>query len=601
MPRRHIAHSTDITQIAQASSLRSVSILCLVLRERRKITVSAPDADGVYHIDWTATFTAGAKDVILDRTPPQEQSWGGYAGLSIRFAQGLTDREATGTDGVIAFGEGDRHRGRALGIDYSGLVDGQAAGLAFLDHPDNVRHRVRIDIAAVLQIESDHFVDHREWERWILAGEHFGRKPVVVVVIHVVEVDAVTGQQDFAVRRFGEDAITTLEASDAADLTIVSESVGSSNVNIEVKDSITPVITAEGFLFDDMGYGINPAEATSETDITIIDPNHPLAAGLPAGDVAIYDEPGFMSWAEIGGDVTIVATFPFDPAEPAAIFVYEQGAILDDGTAAPAMRIGLPHAGITQTPYPVWTPQGEALFAAAIDYALGLTPGRRQLEAGDADQDLDFDQLDLLRVQIAAKYLTQAAATWGEGDWNGAPGGSPGDPPPGDRVFNQLDIIAALAPGHYRAGPYAAVAARGARDDGQTSIVYDARTGELAVDAPAGSQLTSINIDSAAGIFTGQAAQNLGGGFDNDSDNNLFKATFGTSFGSLSFGNVAQAGLSELFVLNDLTVVGSLAGGGGLGVVDLVYVPEPATFGLVLLGVASLVFVCNGNNESSRS
>ena len=43
----------------------------------------------------------------------------------------------------------------------------------------------------------------------------------------------------------GEDAITTLEASDAADLTIVSESVGSGNVNNEVKDSITPVITAQ--------------------------------------------------------------------------------------------------------------------------------------------------------------------------------------------------------------------------------------------------------------------------------------------------------------------------------------------------------------------
>ena len=37
------------------------------------------------------------------------------------------------------------------------------------------------------------------------------------------------------------------------------------------------------------------------------------------------------------------------------------------------------------------------------------------LQAGDADQDLDFDQLDLVQVQIAAKYLTGNAATWGEG------------------------------------------------------------------------------------------------------------------------------------------------------------------------------------------
>jgi hypothetical protein len=118
-------------------------------------------------------------------------------------------------------------------------------------------------------------------------------------------------------------------------------------------------------------------------------------------------------------------------------------------------------------------------------------------------------------------------------------------------------------------------------------VAYHSGTGAVWVDAPAGSQLTSINIDSAAGIFTGTAAHNLGGCFDNDSDNNIFKATFGSSFGSLSFGNVAQAGLSEQFVLNDLTAVGSLAGGGDLGQVDLIYVPEPSTALLATLALAS--------------
>jgi hypothetical protein len=53
-------------------------------------------------------------------------------------------------------------------------------------------------------------------------------------------------------------------------------------------------------------------------------------------------------------------------------------------------------------------------------------------------------------------YLTGELATWGEGDWNGAPGGSVGDPRPGDGVFDQNDIIAAAAPGHYLSGLYAA-------------------------------------------------------------------------------------------------------------------------------------------------
>jgi hypothetical protein len=77
---------------------------------------------------------------------------------------------------------------------------------------------------------------------------------------------------------------------------------------------------------------------------------------------------------------------------------------------------------------------------------------------GDANQDLSFDQLDLVQVLQANKYMTGEAATWGQGDWNGAPGGEPGSPPAGDGVFDQLDVIAALGTGLYLAGPYAATA-----------------------------------------------------------------------------------------------------------------------------------------------
>ena len=221
-----------------------------------------------------------------------------------------------------------------------------------------------------------------------------------------------------------------------------------------------------------------------------------------------------------------------------------------------------------------------------LTQASGGGGGQTFLQAGDADQDLDFDQLDLVQVQIAAKYLSGQAATWGQGDWDAAPGGEQGSPPVGNGLFDQLDIIAALAGGAYLTGPYAAINKGGAEGDGQTSIVYDTGTGEVSVDAPSGTDLTSVNIDSASGIFTGDAAANLGGSFDNDSDNNIFKATFGSSFGSFSFGNVAQAGLSEDFVAGDLTVVGSLAGGGDLGNVDLVYVPEPTSALLLSVGLA---------------
>jgi hypothetical protein len=111
----------------------------IVLRERRRIDIFAPEAGGAYLMDWTSTFVAGSHDVVLDRTPPKEQAWGGYAGLSVRFAKDLKQRQLTGLEGLVDFGAGNRYRGRALAMDYSGLVDDKAIGLAFLDHPQNPR------------------------------------------------------------------------------------------------------------------------------------------------------------------------------------------------------------------------------------------------------------------------------------------------------------------------------------------------------------------------------------------------------------------------------------------------------------------------------
>ena len=124
----------------------------------------------------------------------------------------------------------------------------------------------------------------------------------------------------------------------------------------------------------------------------------------------------------------------------------------------------------------------------------------------------------------------------------------------------------------------------GKLDDDQTSLIYDAGLGTLGVNQPLGVDLTSINITSASSAFIGDKPGILDGAFDNFAADNIFKATFGSSFGSISFGQVLAPGLTAQQVVDDLTAVGSLNGGGDLGAVDLVYIPEPSS--LILVGIS---------------
>jgi type 1 glutamine amidotransferase len=68
-----------------------------VMNEERNIHVSSPFWDGSYFLDHENIFWPLTDELIIDRTPiqgePEGQSWGGYAGLSIRFNQDYTSPE----------------------------------------------------------------------------------------------------------------------------------------------------------------------------------------------------------------------------------------------------------------------------------------------------------------------------------------------------------------------------------------------------------------------------------------------------------------------------------------------------------------------------
>jgi len=112
-----------------------------VMVEHRVIEVSPPKENGSYRIDWTATFTAKAKKVLLDRTPPPQEPngkpWGGYAGLVVRMAKEATHFEIVDSEQQVKKQEA-RMRFRARAVDYAGKIGKTTAGIAIFDHPKNL-------------------------------------------------------------------------------------------------------------------------------------------------------------------------------------------------------------------------------------------------------------------------------------------------------------------------------------------------------------------------------------------------------------------------------------------------------------------------------
>jgi hypothetical protein len=113
----------------------------VVLTEHRVITVSPPDETGAYHLDWDMTFRAAVEEVVLDRAPPMDEKGnnvsGGYAGLGIRATEGLQEAQVITGDGAVKYAN-NRFRGKAPALDFSGMIGGRAAGVAFLDSPANL-------------------------------------------------------------------------------------------------------------------------------------------------------------------------------------------------------------------------------------------------------------------------------------------------------------------------------------------------------------------------------------------------------------------------------------------------------------------------------
>ncbi|MGX1930948.1 DUF6807 family protein [Flagellimonas sp. 2504JD4-2] len=113
-----------------------------ILEEKRAIKISELDSLGSYFIDWKLNFRGQSVDVIFDRTIPGNlggPGWGGYAGLSIRFAKELMGHSFMMSNGDILMDDVVGYGKKGKWMDMTGqFKESQVtAGISIFNHPDN--------------------------------------------------------------------------------------------------------------------------------------------------------------------------------------------------------------------------------------------------------------------------------------------------------------------------------------------------------------------------------------------------------------------------------------------------------------------------------
>jgi hypothetical protein len=197
-------------------------------------------------------------------------------------------------------------------------------------------------------------------------------------VLYVVNNTTVTGTAKvlsdhlatlgLTVTRTADENATTAGANGKA-LVIISAGVASAMVGNKYRDVAVPVICLETNVLSNMrmtGGADADHGTTSTTQISIVDPVHPLAAGL-SGMVTVFSAAAPVEWGVPGAGAARVATVVGD-ATHAVIYGYDKGAMLLGNVPAPARRIGifLDDSGGTGA----LTADGFKLLDAAVGWAL---------------------------------------------------------------------------------------------------------------------------------------------------------------------------------------------------------------------------------------
>ena len=154
------------------------------------------------------------------------------------------------------------------------------------------------------------------------------------------------------------------------DLVFISESTSSGNILDAYKNSTVPVVNAETWTYDDMGFAADGTfNSDAGDDLTIVDTEHPITEGFK-GDITVSKPAiALMTCSGFEGDVDILAVRA-DNDDLVAISVYEKGAKTIKGSTK-AIHVNIwPHS----TGWQQVTDDGWELIHRSILYALGQIP-----------------------------------------------------------------------------------------------------------------------------------------------------------------------------------------------------------------------------------
>lgn len=163
--------------------------------------------------------------------------------------------------------------------------------------------------------------------------------------------------------------------ADGQDLVVIMATIRANRVLDRYRHVTVPVVNLENDILDNMGMTakrrwVDFGEVAQQPGVELINAPHPLAAGLPAGPVRIFQEEATVGFGRPGTGAAVIATVAGQP-DKAACFAYEKGATMDYDFTAPARRVYFP---IDFDAFDRLSESGLKIFDATLCWAAAAPP-----------------------------------------------------------------------------------------------------------------------------------------------------------------------------------------------------------------------------------